>query len=149
MILTSSHATGDWIPGATSYNGPSAQGYKFGSAVAVAGDGTNLFVGAMDSDSNEESQIGGVYVYTRDGVGSDWEHGGLIIRPELSCVTGCDDDDDELYKAHFGSALSIQGDLMAVGAFDYQGMGAVFIYQGSVPIGRDSSSPVAQFCRGE
>ena len=121
------------------YNGASDTSYKFGSAVAVDGDGTHLFVGAMESHSTDETYIGGVYVYARAGVGASWVHGGLVIRPEHNCV-GC----ANFHRAYFGSAISIQGDLMAVGAFDYEGTGAVFIYQGSVAAGRDSSAPVAQ-----
>ena len=106
----------------------------FGSAVAVDSDGTTLFVGAMDSSTNDYAKIGGVYIYTRGSVGAAWEDSGIVIRPEHPASAGCPAAPCEDFQdAQFGSAISIQGDLMAVGAYNYEGMGAVFIYHRSVP----------------
>ena len=98
-------------------------------------DGTTLFVGAMDSNTIAYSKIGGVHVYTRGSVGAVWQDSGTVIRPQNPASAGCASGSPcaDFQDAQFGSAISIQGDLMAVGAYNYQGMGAVFIYHRSVP----------------
>ena len=115
--------SGAWIHEAT-LPGPASQGYLFGSAVAVDGDGSNLYVGAMESRGNGyPSKMGEVYIYARSGAWGWINSGTTFIRPDTT-VNGVNYD-----NINFGSSISIQGDVMAVGAYTFDGNGATFIFQ--------------------
>ena len=95
----------------------------FGSAVAVDADGSNLYVGAMESGSNPyPSKMGEIFVYAWSGAWG-WTESGSFIRPDTD-VGGVSYD-----NINFGSSISIQGDIMAVGAHNFDGNGAAFIFQ--------------------
>jgi FG-GAP repeat len=107
-------ADGRWMPSKVlSLSSPSA-GDHFGAAVALRED--VLFVGAIGADGNAPGpnepvvkDSGAVYVFQRDG--SDWRQ---VQRLEPGSPRS---------DAHFGNALSVDGDTLAVGAWrDSSGM---------------------------
>jgi hypothetical protein len=78
---------------------------KFSQAVAVSGD--TVVVGAPNESAQGHTQAGTAYVYTRNRDGADqW---GLVTT--LDAGTFAEDGD------HFGNAVAISGDTIAVGAY--------------------------------
>ena len=98
-------------------------------------DGSHLYVGAAASDDSGYSNLGGVHVYVPDPVpGQGWLDTGTVIRPLTS---GGSVNYDNTY---FGTSISVQGNLMAIGAYGFDSIGAVYIFSGLVYI---SPSPAA------
>ncbi|MEL7835019.1 choice-of-anchor B family protein [Fodinibius sp. Rm-B-1B1-1] len=100
--------SGSWSQQAHLANPDTAQGFSFGSALAV--DGQKLFVAAPEDG-------GAVYVYHKDEEGS-WNNEGMLKSDQVAD------------NARFGSALQLHGDKVFVGApRDASGSGGVFIYE--------------------
>jgi len=88
---------------------------RFGSSVAIDGDGTRLVVGADGHD-----HVGKVYVY-------DW-NGTTSVYDEVAQLKACYAEDYDL----FGSSVAIDGNRLVVGAqYDYTAgvkAGKIYIY---------------------
>ena len=113
---------GTWIY-ETAISGPASQAYLFGAAVAVDGDGSNLYVGAMESTSNAlPAKMGQVHVWTRSGAWG-WTDSGSFIQPDTNVAGAAYD------AMNFGCSISIQGDVMVVGAYTFEGTGGAFVFQ--------------------
>ena len=90
-------------------------------------DGSHLYVGAARSDDSGVSDIGGVHVYVPDPVGQGWSDTGTVIRPLTR------DWRVNFDNTYFGTSISVQGNLMAIGAYGFDGNdGAVYIFSGLV-----------------
>ena len=91
-------------------------------------DGSHLYVGAERSNDSGDSNIGAVHVYVPGQVpGQGWSDTGTVIRPLTS---GGSVNYDNTY---FGTSISVQGNLMAIGAYGFDGNdGAVYIFSGLV-----------------
>jgi hypothetical protein len=119
----------DWDAGLSAWvqRGPivqasdAADNDRFGTSVALSGDGAVLAVGATGWEGTNESQ-GGVYVY--DDSGGVWTQRGAVMYDTAGQVAD-----------GFGSsvALSAAGTRLAVGAIDYGAAdyGGVLVYDWS------------------
>ncbi len=104
-------AAGKWTAAGTLDASAAHAGAQYGSALAVAGD--LAFVGAP-----ADSAGGLVYSYKR-GPKGDWSAAGTL--PAQGVVAG----------DHFGTAIAINGDRVAVGAPGRDTKGAVFVFGGT------------------
>jgi hypothetical protein len=90
--------------------------YRFGTAVAAAGD--VIMVGAPAADAS--SLPGAAYCFEYDGVGSAWFQQEKIVPPDSSSGDG------------FGMAVALDGDAMIIGASAANGedseSGAAYVY---------------------
>lgn len=98
--------------------GPVSQAIGFGSAVAIAGD--QVLVGRPGMVLGfpmPASQIGAVYIYSRDA-GGRWVESSTVTADGISIEDG------------FGSAIAIEGNLLAVGApGTAEKRGAVYLFE--------------------
>lgn len=89
----------------------------FGVSVSLSGDG--LAVGAYSDGNNNGNDAGSVYVYTRSG--GVWSYQGNLIA-----IDGAAGD-------YFGRSVSLDGDSLAVGAYQHDannltGSGSVYVF---------------------
>lgn len=96
-------ANGDFVP--------SDQTGEFGAALAM--NTTTLAVGSPGDDDNGDTS-GSVFLLALDG--SDWVSGGKVIAS------------DGVEFDNFGFSVDLGADLLAVGAFQRQDRGAVYLY---------------------
>ena len=108
VYIFKKNESGNWSQQAHLANPDTAQGFSFGSALAV--DGNKLFISAP-------AEGGAVHVYHAD------EDGNWTNEESLSSDQVSD-------NALFGSALEVHGDKVFVGApRDASGSGGVFVYK--------------------
>jgi FG-GAP repeat len=93
----------------------------YGSAVAIEGD--VMAVGSRVATVNNQSAVGGVFIYERNGAGPEtWTLAQTLTAPTPQSSAG------------FGNALAIHGSTMIVGEFtrdvnNAQSQGAAYIFQ--------------------
>src|SRR5690606_3108464 len=103
----------DWTLEAHITSPDSANGDEFGGAVSISGD--RAVIGARYHDSPDKSDAGAAYVYVRNETANSWD-----LEETLKA--------DSLDYFLFGQAVSISGDIIAVGALDLFEGGGVYVY---------------------
>jgi hypothetical protein len=108
-------------------------GYALSTAGDVNGDGYSDLVGGVPWYDSGETDEGAAFVYYGGADG--------LAQGSADWIT-----ESNRMEAHFGYAVSLAGDVngdgyadIAIGAPDYDGTGAVFVYHGS-PMGLTSSA---------
>jgi hypothetical protein len=110
----------DEAPGSPEVAFGAASGDLFGNSVDV--DGNFAIIGAPFDDNVEGINSGIAYIFQRSG--SNWS--------QIAELKPTDIDADD----YFGESVAIEGDLVIVGAPNYAGRGAAFVYK------RDAGNPL-------
>ena len=139
---TAGDPASNWTQVAKLTAGDGAASDQFGSSVSI--DGDTVLIGARyDNDPVKRSNSGSAYVFTRDTAGdlaSNWTQ-----VDKLTAGDGAASD-------YFGSSVSIDGDMMVIGAYgdDDEGSssGSAYVFSKYVPP-CDASSPPANGAVGD